>query len=198
MYTQNNRPRPHVSIPAGARAPTNPSPSARAFSPFSVEVTPPAYEDSPLANPWDSIQNSSYSPDTPRTRTQSMYSSYPGNSNASISFPEPMIYRSTSARASLQPTPTLTHRHSRSDVGHSASAIRLHRDPSSISVASVAASSYYHNDASDSDRDQYAEVLRHLLRHDKLLIIILSLRMMSLTSLASFPASRACLFRSAL
>lgn len=160
MYSAQ-RPRPHLAIPPGAQQPVNPSPSAR-YSPYNFEVTPPPYEDepdeSPLANPWDSQSSFQQSPMTPRPRTHSLVNMYtppatgpPGSPSQVVAptmdFPQPTIFRSTSARPStpsLHPVTNSTHRYSHSYVGHEAHSLR--REVSANSLAS----SYYQLD--DSDR----------------------------------------------
>lgn len=150
-YDDRTRPRPHVSIPDAQRTPFNPNTSGHAFPAYSVEVTPPAYTEygeESLANPWDR------SPETPRPRVHSMTDGRPLGRTASASasstrngymaFPEPQIYRSTS----YTPTPTLQHRHSRSELLGSSGSLRLHKDPSIISFNSIA-SSYNRDDDSD-------------------------------------------------
>lgn len=159
MYPRNDRSRPHVSIPAGALPPTNPSPSAR--SPYAFEVTPPPfYQDNnvpgpPMPNPWEVYQ--AQSPQTARPRTQSLFSSSRANLSLrnpteldNLTFPEAQMSRATSARAALEITPSLSHHHSKSDIGPSSPGFHtLQREESNISLAS----SYYHH---LDDSDQYA------------------------------------------
>jgi len=153
MYSSSTPRRPHVNIPAGARAPVNPSPSARQDS-YSLEVTPPPYspeddEGYPTMSWGESSRYSlAHTPSTPRQRTSSLMNLHSRPSSQTqeiIAFPEPQIFRATSATASLEPSPPpLTHRHSRSDVSGSRSPTlqRLQRGESAISVAS----SYYAED----------------------------------------------------
>lgn len=168
--------RPHVSIPAGARPPVNPSPSARTpnsrasqLSAYDFEVTPPSrypINQFPehLSNPWDNVvytqMPSPESPTTSRQRAISMIDiavrppSRSSTTNLSgapstMAFPEPQIFRSASQRSSLYPESGQTgHRPSRSDVGLPASTLRLQKYPSSTSLASTV-SSYNPNDDSD-------------------------------------------------
>jgi hypothetical protein len=141
--------RPHVNIPAlpsGARAPQTPQHSSPAYS---IQVTPPPYD-----NAWDLELDDSepQSSGTPRSRTHSLYGT-PQNplsrtTSAAVTgymaFPEPQIYRSASSTASQT---ALGHRYSRSDLGPAA--LRLQRDPSMTSFTTDASGAYYTNDDSD-------------------------------------------------
>jgi len=150
---------PHSPLPPGAQQPQNPSPSSRPFTPWAFEVSPPSYPNQQhptLRNPWSDED----SPTTPvRARTQSMVNSSPrlhGRStslahisSASIAFPEPQIFRATSAKAvpsngNLHPSYSVGHRPTRSEVPPS-DALRYHADPSSTSLLSET-SSYYQDD----------------------------------------------------
>ncbi|KAJ7170691.1 hypothetical protein C8R43DRAFT_1149693 [Mycena crocata] len=143
-----HRPRPHVEIPLppGARAPNPPSP---ATSIYSIQVTPPPY-DNYDSNAWD--MDEPQSSGTPRPRTQSLFQQAQNPPNRAVSasmagympFPEPQIYRSASATSAGQP---LGHRYSRSDLGPAA--LRLQRDPSMTSLMTTASGAYYTNDDSD-------------------------------------------------
>ncbi|KAJ7593119.1 hypothetical protein C8J56DRAFT_930435 [Mycena floridula] len=145
MSPSHDRTRPHVSIPSGARAPVNPSLN----SPYGIEVTPPVYEDT-LVNPWNSL-GGDHSPTTPRARAMSTNGVNTPRQQQYMPFPEPHIFRSTSARAALQPSPgpSVPHNYSKSDMGHGGyETHRMNRAPSNMSMAS----SYYHN---LDDVDQY-------------------------------------------
>lgn len=163
MYQQHNPSRPRVSIPSAdvPGYPNNPDPSDQTFPSYVFEVTPPGYLE-PLHNPWD---NRIKPPSNPRPRVHSMVEMQPNPLSRSVSvfetgtptmaFPEPQLYRSVSQRQTLQPPGTLSHRHSRSDLG--SAALTMHRDQSSTSVVSTA-SSYYVNDENDHYGSGSAEV----------------------------------------
>ncbi|KAJ7650251.1 hypothetical protein FB45DRAFT_887431, partial [Roridomyces roridus] len=133
------RRRPHVDIPPlppGARVPEPPSPS------YSIQVTPPPYDYDP----------ESPSSGTPRPRVHSLYQTPPNlppSRSVSVAesgfmpFPEPQIYRSASASASMQ---SIGHRYSKSDLGPTGN-LRLQRDPSTTSLLTDA----YYTNGDDSD-----------------------------------------------
>ncbi|TFK40376.1 hypothetical protein BDQ12DRAFT_680852 [Crucibulum laeve] len=170
MYN-DRRPHPLVSIPPGAQQPINPSPSARTFPDhsYTFEVTPPAYND--VSNPWEEPHTPQQEQPPTRTRIQSMYSSYSSNNSSSsrppsrstsasvtrpsITFPEPQIYRSSSARPTISPQTPLGHRPSRSDVGHGGDPLRMRRDPSVASFATVSSYANGDDDQSYSGNDSY-------------------------------------------
>lgn len=151
--------RPHVAIPQpqapppGAQRPI--SPTARSYTPWAFEVTPPAYshpDDGTLQNPWGEDDTSlgsaaAESPDTVRHRTLSLVnlpSASRGPNRAAsfqpsppIAFPEPQIFRSASQR------PAVSHKPSRSDVTNPPN-LMLHRDPSTASFQST--HSWYYDD----------------------------------------------------
>lgn len=120
--------RPQVSIPQGAQAPTNPSPSSRAFAEYYRSIS----QEPTLMNPWDT-------PQTARPRATSLHPTQ--HSNGHLQFPEPQVYRSTSARQTTTSKPSLPHKHSRSELV-TPSSLRLQSHPSSYSLAS----SYYQYD----------------------------------------------------
>jgi hypothetical protein len=138
------RPQPQVSIPPqqnGSRAGV-PFPDS-----YSFEVTPPPYSETSTddyTNPWGN--ESLVSSDTPtRLRTRSTIGhaeSRPVSTDSYMAFPEPQLYRSTSAGSKLQ------HRrgaHSES----SAAALGVHPGPSTASVATTASSYKQDNDSED-------------------------------------------------
>jgi hypothetical protein len=191
-YPDPSRRYPRVNIPPGAASPIPPSPTAQQYA-WQTTMSPPSmdYGGPPLTNPWEGL------PDTPRARTQSMVApqnygygqphSRQSNAGPAFAFPEPQIFRATSATASTSlapPQPSihqLTHRHSNSDLGSRSTRPpppsglsrqvatpppaasrpiaspppppppQIHRDPSLVSLDSVA-SSYYR----DEDIDDYA------------------------------------------
>ncbi|CAA7267017.1 unnamed protein product [Cyclocybe aegerita] len=138
--------------PPGAQLPTIPSSPQQAYAPYSLQVTPPVYQEANrLNNPWDSqTSGPSHSYITPRPRVQSMqhlYSSRPqppqppfdSGSQPRIAFPEPQFYRPPSYPPSTFETQQRpTHHHSRSDLSHpSTSNLNvLHHNPSVSSLAS--------------------------------------------------------------
>ncbi|KIK63091.1 hypothetical protein GYMLUDRAFT_163599 [Collybiopsis luxurians FD-317 M1] len=153
-------PPPGGGLPPGAQQPMNPSPS-RAYSPWAFEVTPPPFSDdhhySALQNPWgensDNVRPRTVSlanlpSDGSRTPTRvssppthvfsppARVSSLQATSTASVAFPEPQLYRSTSQRST-------GHKSTKSDISN----IRLQRDPSSLSLQSTL---YYDDDGYSS------------------------------------------------
>ncbi|KAI3604794.1 signal transducer [Moniliophthora roreri] len=177
MY-HDHRSRPQISIPdtqlpPGARQPTNPSPSSRAFSPWAFELNPPPYpppeagyeQPQSLHNPWgDYDDDGHHYPHDPRIRDQSVISGVSMSRSTSLAasmnnvtpipFPEPQIYRSVSQRA---PSSNLNlsrpgHRPNRSE----AQLEQLQREPSNTSVASRA-SSYYQPDDGAASSESHGE-----------------------------------------
>ncbi|RDB26309.1 Rho1 guanine nucleotide exchange factor 1 [Hypsizygus marmoreus] len=160
----DNRPRPHVAIPALLNR--NVSPQAP-FPAYTVEVTPPAYteydESATFANPWDDPQLATPVQGRPRVHSMTELSNRPLNRSASASangtgymaFPEPQIYRSTSHSPPSQSARTLGHRHSRTELGSTPS-LGLHQDPSTMSFVSTASS--YHPDYDSDDYGSGSEL----------------------------------------
>jgi hypothetical protein len=141
------RTRPHVSIPAGARPPQNPSYPSQPPPMYSWD---PAAQDDFLPNPWDDAtptptdpypQSQSLRPgpsihvrpaSRPPSRATTASAAVPDSAPPMLSFPEPHIQRSTSATASVS---RLGHRPSRSDVGPDGG--RLQHSESMVSLASM-------------------------------------------------------------
>jgi len=154
----NQRRNPYVSdLPPGARQPTIPSPQMT-HATYNFQVTPPGYQDQELSNPWEThphpppsqrLPSNPYF--APRQRTQSTVDHYgsrpmstgdvygPDTADAPImAFPEPHVFRATSAQARSSQTPQrMVHRYSRSDLGSSRSDLQaLHHNSSVVSFAS--------------------------------------------------------------
>jgi RHO1 GDP-GTP exchange protein 1/2 len=132
MYNNHThaRPQPHVAIPQGSQRRGNPN--SVPFSPYAFELTPPVE----ITNPWEDdpvTPRATESPHRHRSRTTSAYQP----DTASIPFPEPQIFRSSSHRSHLEPFRPLRHRSSKSDQG---SSIGLHRDGSVSSLGSSGSS----------------------------------------------------------
>ncbi|KAI0784605.1 hypothetical protein C8Q75DRAFT_779589 [Abortiporus biennis] len=128
-----SRPHPHISIPPGATQPIQPSPVTDSWN---FLVTPPETRD-PLhlwndSNRHSSFASSSFTssnvsdPSFPEPELSSRPSSRASSAfeSANYAFPEPQIYRSTSQRSLLRPSPStrsIGHRSTRSDLLLSAS-----------------------------------------------------------------------------
>ncbi|THV07437.1 hypothetical protein K435DRAFT_710318 [Dendrothele bispora CBS 962.96] len=154
---------PHSPLPPGAQQPQNPSPSARPFTPWAFEVSPPSYPNQPsqpyptLRNPWGD-EDSPTTPgrnrthsmvNLPSSRTHSRSTSLAPASTTPIAFPQPQVYRATSAKAissssNLHPSYSVGHRPTKSEVPQN-DGLRYHADPSSTSLLSDT-SSYYQDD----------------------------------------------------
>ncbi|KZT73684.1 hypothetical protein DAEQUDRAFT_808316 [Daedalea quercina L-15889] len=118
------RPHPHVAIPSGAAPPTNPSPTS-AWSSYLLQ--PPSSHDPSSSSIYSDSSYSGYgypqsSPRAPRisldapSRPASRASSFTEQDANRIKFPEPQLYRSSSQRASLRPSPSVAHRATRSEL----------------------------------------------------------------------------------
>ncbi len=117
-----HRSRPHVTIPAGAAPPSNPSPSAhdQSLSPINLwaDRRNPVYTVHTPSSP--SLLSSSHPgprisldvPGRPPSRAASAYE----YETSRLSFPEPQLHRSSSQRTPYRSTSTnFTHRTSRSE-----------------------------------------------------------------------------------
>lgn len=146
------RPHPHVAIPLSATPPSDPSPTS-AWSSYLLH--PPSPHDPSAASSYSDSEYSEYpypqgSPLGPRISLDApsrptSRASFTGQDNDRIRFPEPQFYRSSSQRSALRPSPSVTHRATRSELTFSPT-VRpgSSRPPSFVSTSSTSSPEVRH------------------------------------------------------
>ncbi|KAH7911069.1 hypothetical protein BJ138DRAFT_1113504 [Hygrophoropsis aurantiaca] len=161
MHT--HRPHPHLAIPPGARPlpAVDPNPM-ESYTPYAFELNSPAGN---LADPWETTPTANHPSarlGVPRSRSRTR-SAYEAVAPATIPFPEPEIYRSSSQRSTLNPQ-LARHRTSKSDSGHSQRPLDSDTASSSSAPytpasASSESSIYFPSDDLDSNLNQLTREL---------------------------------------
>lgn len=157
------------SLPPGAQRPAVYSDA------YTVEVTPPAYEQHVLQNPWD-LNTPPLPPPRPRVRSMNESRTHHGQNQIPydsmrqqrVPFPEPVFYGQQSNLASS--SQRLVHHHSRSELGILSPSSTDYRKPHNDSVSSFASSYNAHNDYLASSKEVGTLVrlyFRVLTRHGR-------------------------------
>lgn len=157
------------SLPPGAQRPAVYSDA------YTVEVTPPAYEQHVLQNPWD-LNTPPLPPPRPRVRSMNESRTHHGQNQIPydsmrqqrVPFPEPVFYGQQSNLASS--SQRLVHHHSRSELGILSPSSTDYRKPHNDSVSSFASSYNAHDDYLASSKEVGTLVrlyLRVLTRHGR-------------------------------